>query len=203
MNPLESLLRPFAALLNRQIQSQTPARNLCGELEDRVFAVRVKDTALAMYIIVGPGEIFLSSEYGDDPDVVVSGTLLSLARLAGPDGDRAIRDGAVDLAGDAELAQQFQHLLRYGRPDLEEELSGVVGDVVAHSIGDIARNVGRWGKDARETLRQNVSEYLQEESRAVPSRYETDLFRKRVESLRDDVARCEARLKRLEAERDH
>ena len=47
---------------------------------------------------------------------------------------------------------------------------------------------------------QNLSEYLQEESRAVPSRYEADRFRGRVDTLRDDVARFEARLKRLEAE---
>lgn len=201
MNALETRLRPIAALLNRQIQAQTPARELCAELEGRVFAVRVGGTALVMYVIVGAGEVLLTSEYSDDPDAVATGSLLSLARLAGPDGERAIRDGAVELTGDAELAQQFQNLLRYGRPDIEEELSGVVGDVVAHSIGDFARSVRRWGKDAHSTLQQNVSEYLQEESRAVPSRYETDDFRQRVETLRDDVARVEARVKRLQAER--
>ncbi len=203
MNQLETLLRPLTALLNRQIQAKTPARELCAELEDRVFAIRVKDTALAMYVIVGSGEIFLASEYGDDPDVVISGTLLSLARFAGPEGDQTIRDGAVDVTGDEKLALQFQDMLRYGRPDLEEELSGVVGDVVAHTVGQFARSVGRWGKEARSTLRQNVSEYLQEESRTVPSRYETDVFRKQVETLRDDVARFEARLKRFEAEREN
>ena len=201
MNPLETLLRPLAALLNRQIQAKTPARELCAALQDRVFAVRVKDTSLAMFIIVGPGEIFLTGEFSDDPDVVVSGSLLSLARLAGRDGDAVIRDGAVDLTGDAELAAQFQKLLRYGRPDLEEELSGAVGDVIAHTVGEFARNVGRWGTDVRSTMRQNVTEYLQEESRTVPSRYEADVFRKRVESLRDDVARFDARVKRLEGER--
>lgn len=201
MNSLETLLRPLAALLNRQIRSKTPARELCAELEDRVFAVRVKDTALTMYIIVGSGEIFLTNEFGNDPDVIVTGSLLSLARLAGPEGDSAIRDGVIDLTGDQEVALQFQDLLRYGRPDLEEELSGVVGDVVAHSMGEFARSVERWGKEARRTLRQNVSEYLQEESRSVPSRYEADVFRQQVESMRDDVARFEARLKRLEANR--
>ena len=201
MNPLETLLRPLAALLNRQIQAKTPARELCAALQDRVFAVRVKETSLAMFIIVGPGEIFLTGECSDDPDVVVSGSLLSLARLAGRDGDAVIRDGVVDLTGDAELATQFQKLLRYGRPDLEEELSGAVGDVVAHTVSEFARNVGRWGTGVRSTMRQNVTEYLQEESRTVPSRYEADVFRKRVESLRDDVARFEARVKRLEAER--
>ena len=114
-----------------------------------------------------------------------------------------MRDGALDLTGDVVIAQQFQKMLRYGRPDLEEELSGAVGDVVAHTIGEIARNVGRWGRDTRDTMRQNVGEYLQEESRAVPSRYETETFRNQVELLRDDVARFEARLKRLETERGH
>ena len=196
-------MRPLAAMLNRQIHSKTPARELCAELEDRVFAIRVKDTALVIYFIVGSGEVFLAGEYNDDPDVVVSGPLLSLARLAGPGGDAAMRDGAFDLTGDVVIAQQFQKLLRFGRPDLEEELSGAVGDVVAHTIGEIARNVGRWGRDTRDTMRQNVGEYLQEESRAVPSRYETETFRNQVELLRDDVARFEARLKRLETERGH
>lgn len=201
MNPLETLLRPFAVLLNRQVRAKTPARELCAELRDRVFAIRVKDTALAMYLIVGPDEIVLTGEYGNDPDVIVSGSLLSLARLAGPGGDAAIREGTIDLTGDALLAQQFQSLLRYGRPDFEEELSGAIGDFAAHTIGEFARGVGRWGRDARNTMRQNVSEYLQEESRTVPSRYETDAFRKQVESLRDDVDRFEARVKRMETER--
>jgi len=203
MNPLETLLRPLAAFLNRQIQAKTPARELCAKLEDRVFAVRVKDTALAMYIIVGPGEISLASEYSDDPDVIVSGSLLSLARFAGPEGDAALRDSAIDLTGDEEIALQFQDLLRYGRPDLEEELSGFVGDVVANTVGEFARNLERWGKEARSTLRQNVSEYLQEESRTVPSRYEIDVFRQQVESLQDDVGRFEVRLKRLVANREN
>jgi ubiquinone biosynthesis protein UbiJ len=187
-------------MLNRQIGAKTPARELCSELQDRVFAVRVRDTSLAMYIVVGDGEITLASRYTEDPDVVVTGSLLSLARLAGADGAAVISDGAVELTGDAELAQQFQKLLRYGRPDIEEELSGAVGDVIAHAAGGIARSIAQWGKEARSTMRQNVSEYLQEESRALPSRYETEAFRNNVESLRDGVARFEARLNRLETE---
>jgi ubiquinone biosynthesis protein UbiJ len=202
MNPLETLLRPFAALLNRQIRLQTPARELCADLDGRVFAIRVRDTALAMYVLATAGEIVLATEYPDDPDVVVSGSLLSLARLAGGDGEAVIRDGAIDLSGDADSAQKFQRLFRFARPDLEEELSGTVGDVIAHAVGDAARGVLRWGREARTTMRQNVGEYLQEESRAVPSRYEVDTFRRDVETLRDDVARIEARLDRIAALKD-
>lgn len=201
MNALETLLRPLAVFVNRQLQSKTPARQLCDELRGRVFAVRVRDTSLAIYIMVEPDEILLTNEYSKEPDATATGSLLSLARLAGSGGDDAIRDGSVILSGDSEMALKFQALLRYGRPDFEEELSGVVGDVVAHSIGEFARNARRWGEEASGTFRQNVSEYLQEESRAVPGRHETDAFRNKVEALRDDVARFEARLKRLEEKR--
>jgi len=202
VDALETLLRPVAALLNRQIRSKTPARELCAELRDRVFAMRVTNSALAMYIIVGPDQVFLASEYGDEPDVVVSGSLLALARLATPDGDTVVRGDAVELSGDVILARKFQSLLRYARPDIEEELSGLVGDAAAHGIGEFVRSVSQWGKEASSTLQQNVSEYLQEESRSVPSRYETERFRGQVNKLRDDVARFEARLKQYESGRE-
>lgn len=198
MNALTPLLEPVAAAINRQIKAKTPARELCAELADRVMALRVDNTALAIYLTVDDGEVLLSSDYGQEPDVVVSGSLLALARLAGPAGDAVIRDGDVELRGDAALGQQFQRMLRYGRPDIEEELSGVVGDAAAHGFGSFVRGLGEWGREARSTMRQNIGEYLQEESRALPTRDEADTFRARVETLRDDVARFEAQLESIE-----
>jgi ubiquinone biosynthesis protein UbiJ len=197
MNSLETFMWPLASLINRQLRNKTPARELCTELEGTVVAVRVRNTALAMYFLVGPDGLDIRS-YAEDPDVVISGSLLALTRLAGPSADEAIRDGSIELSGDAETAQSFQRLLAYGKPDIEEELSSVLGDVAAHGLGDIVRNVGRWGKNAHETVRQNVREYLQEESRTLPSRYEVDSFRQQTDTLRDDVERFEARLRRLE-----
>lgn len=199
MNALESLLRPIARLINRRIRLTTPARELSEQLQGKVIAVRVRDTALAMYVRVDGGELALLGSYEAEPDAAITGSLLSLARLAGESGETAVRDGWLELAGDAEVARDFQRLLQYGRPDVEEELSGLVGDVAAHEIGELARRLGRWGEQARETVRQNLSEYLQEESRALPTRYEVEEFRERVESLRDDAARLDARLKRLES----
>jgi len=48
---------------------------------------------------------------------------------------------------------------------------------------------------------RNVSEYLQEESRDVPSRYEVERFTRRVNALRDDTDRLEARIRRLAGKR--
>ncbi len=197
MDALEASLRPIASLLNRNIQQSAPARELCEELSGTVVAVRVSDTALAAYFVVGNEALDVATSSSEEPDVLITGSILTLARMAGRSGEAAIRDGSLDLTGDAETAGQFQQLLALAKPDFEEELSGIVGDVAAHRLGELARGVGRWGRDARSTMGANIREYLQEESRDAPSRYEADRFSADVGTLRDDVDRIEARLTRL------
>ena len=201
MDALETLLRPLVALVNRQIQATTPAREICEDIDGSIIAVRVKNSSLAAYFHIFEDRIALRGSYVEEPDVVISGQLLALGKLATPQAAEAIRDGSVELHGDARTAQAFQRLLSYAKPDLEEELAGVVGDVAAHNIGQFARRLRDWGMEAHDTMGQNVSEYLQEESRAVPSRFEADEFRRNVNTLRDDVARFDARLQRVERQR--
>ncbi len=121
--------------------------------------------------------------------------------MAGAPGATAVRDGSLALSGDPQLAQKFQRLLHYARPDIEEELSSVVGDAAAHRIGEFARGLGQWTREATATMGGNIREFLQEESRDVPSRYEVERFNSQVSELRDDVDRLAARLRRLEETR--
>ena len=197
MDPLETLLRPVANILNRNIRETTPARELCKRLDGKTIAVRVRDTALAMYFEVQDGAITLASDSESEPDVAITGSLVTLALMAGTMGEASVRDGSLDLTGDAYTAQAFQELLAYAKPDIEEELSALVGDAASHRLGELARGFGSWSRDARETLHANIREYLQEESGNLPSRYEVERFARHVDSLRDDVARLEARLDRL------
>jgi len=156
MDALEAALRPAAKILNRNIQESTPAKELCEELSGTVIAVRVSDTALAAYFIVDDEAVDVVAATSQDPDVLISGSLIALAGLTGQSGTAAIRDGSLDISGDAELAGRFQQLLTYAKPDLEEELSGIVGDVTAHRLGEFARGIGRWGREARSTMGANI-----------------------------------------------
>ncbi len=194
MNPLEILMQAIARVLNRNIRESTPARELVSQLEGKVIAIRVRDTALAGYFEIADGTIELRPESDAEPDVAITGSLVTLALMAGED---SIRDGSLDLAGDAGTAQRFQKLLEHAKPDLEEELSAFIGDTAAHGLGELARGFGRWAQQSRSIMRDNIREYLQEESREVPSRYEVERFTKDVNRLRDDVDRLAARISRL------
>jgi ubiquinone biosynthesis protein UbiJ len=197
VNPLEAALRPVASVLNRNIRETTPARELCGKLDGAVIAVRVKNTALATYFVIDDGVLGLTTEFDGEPDVLISGSLFTLARMAGDAGLGALRKGELEMAGDAHTAERFQRLLALAKPDVEEELSGLVGDAAAHRIGEVARGVSAWAQDARSTMGDNIREYLQEESRDAPSRYDVERFAAQVDTLRDDVDRLAVRVARL------
>ena len=198
MDPLDTLMRPLASVLNRNIRDVTRARELCAQLAGTAIAVRVSGTGLAASFVFESDAVALTASSDRDPDVVISGSPLSLAKLAQSGGENVIRSGRVDLTGNVETAQAFQALLAAARPDIEEELSRVIGDVAAHGLGEFARGVSAWAHDARTTMGDNVREYLQEESGNVPTREEIDAFAADVNTLRDDVERAAARLDRLQ-----
>jgi ubiquinone biosynthesis protein UbiJ len=114
--------------------------------------------------------------------------------MVGAQPEAALRTGNIRIEGDAEVAQAFRALLQAAQPDVEEELSRLIGDVGAHQIGNLARGALQFGKRVADTFAQNVSEYLQEESRDVVTRIEVDEFTAAVDQLRDSVDRSEAKL---------
>ena len=76
-------------------------------------------------------------------------------------------------------------------------MSIFVGDPLARQAGNLARGALRWWRRTRETLRQDVAEYLVEEQHMVARREYLDEFFGAVDRLRDDVARMEKRIGRL------
>jgi len=191
-------LAPLESVLNRNIAASGAARGLCGRLAGKVLAVRFTGLPLALQFESDGERMKLDTATTATANATLTGTPLSLLQLASPRPEAALRTGTVHIEGDAEVAQTFSELLKHARPDLEEELSRVIGDVAAHQVGNIARSALAFGRRTADTFTQNVAEFLQEEGRDVPARVEADEFIAGVDKLRDDVDRLEARLARLE-----
>ncbi len=189
-----TLLRPLEGLLNRRIADSTPARDLCTELDGRTLGVRLSGTGINLYIKVQPDGVSMSSEYGDDPDAVFSGSVAGFVALAR--GKAAA--GQLNFDGDPEVARQFEALFKHARPDFEEELSRLVGDVAAHRVGEFFRGAVEWGKRTAESMRQDTADFLKEESGQLPARPEVDKFNSELDSLGQAVDAAGERLQRLE-----
>ena len=185
--------------MNRSVTASGQARKLCKALDGHSMLVVIRDTPLAFRFTVVDEALRLSMRSDESADVTISGPPASLARVAASGGNDAGARGAVELTGDPALMRDFQQLLALATPDWEEELSRVVGDVAAHQIGNLVRSMVGWGREAAATLGRDATEYLQEENRTLPTRYEIEEFLDAVDRVRADLDRAEARLAALEA----
>lgn len=192
------LYRPFEDLLNRGISASGEATRLSQTLAGRRLCIELRGLPVSLQITATEQGIALSDQADSPADCTLSGLPLSLARLGLTGDPDVFRKGAVSISGDPVLAQDFQRLLDLARPDWEEELSRLVGDVAAHQLGNAARDLMRWSLQAADTLGRDTSEYLREESRDLPTRFEVDEFLDQVDELSGDIDRAEARLQRLE-----
>ncbi len=117
MNELKSLLSPAINLLNRQINAKKNAKKLCGTLNGKSLGIQLTETSLILFCTVTPDGVIIQ-DHIENPDVVISGSLYTLANLLTNTTDDALYNDSISLDGDAQIAKKFQQLLKYAKPDL-------------------------------------------------------------------------------------
>jgi ubiquinone biosynthesis protein UbiJ len=188
------------AALNRVLQLDEDTLARLEKLQGKIIAIEVQGLNVPLYLIPEPNKLSVYGRYEAEPDTLLRGTPLALMRmgLVKHAGD-VLFAGDVEISGDVELGQEFSEILQALDIDWEEHLSHVTGDLVAHKLGNAVRGMMSWGKQTADTLSQDVTEYLQEESDTLPNADEVDDFMQQVDVLRTDVDRMEARVRRLES----
>jgi len=182
-------------LLNRGLPRSQRARQLCAELSGHSLAVVIPDIARLRLASTG---VTLAATFDAEPaDASLTGGPFALLALLGGSAQAQLQRGSVAISGDAEVADRFRELLERLRPDFEEELSLLLGDVPAHRLARALRAGAAWGAKAADTTLTNLGEYLAHESADLVSRNEGEQFLRGVDALREGVDRLQARLERL------
>ena len=190
--------RPIERLINRGIGLSSTAQAMAAALDGKALDVRLDGTPLALRLIAVDGQIRLTG-IGEMPAAAtLAGSPIAMLRLLGGDPQALIREGDVRMTGDTDVANQFRDLLHMARPDLEDELSKLVGDPVAHQLGSLAKGFADWGLRTAESVSRSVGEYLTEERHTLPTRTEAQEFFREVDRVTNDVERAEARVGRLQ-----
>lgn len=113
-------------------------------------------------------------------------------------GQEAIAN-ATRISGSAEFADALGFVLRNLGWDFEEDLSRVVGDVAAHRLAGLLKAFGAWQGQATRNLAENFAEYLSQEQPVLVSQNELTGHAAAVMQLSEDLARIDARIRRLGA----
>jgi ubiquinone biosynthesis accessory factor UbiJ len=189
------LLATLENVLNRGLPRSQRARELTAQLAGRSVAIEVRD--LVTLRVAANGQTLSVHRGADGADARISGGPLGLLGLAGAAPQAVVQRGAVSIEGDAEVAQKFRELAQLLRPDLEEELALLIGDVPAHQLGRLARAGADFSRRAAGTTLQNFAEFLAHERADLVSRNEGEQFLRGVDQLRESFDRLEARFELL------
>jgi ubiquinone biosynthesis protein UbiJ len=184
------------SMINRSIGASSRAAALARRLDNTSLRIEVEYFA-PLRAVVHAGHCSLLN---DDlaADATLAGTAPELWSLLRGRTSAAAAAANVKIQGSAEIANLYRELLSAARPDPEEELSRWLGDLPARGVFGLARGVAGWSRHVRRTARDNVREYLEEESRDLVGTAELNGFLHAVDGVREAADRVEARLARLE-----
>jgi ubiquinone biosynthesis protein UbiJ len=194
------LTQAIENLLNRNLPRSPRACELSEQLTGKT--VRIEARALGWVLVAESlgSSIRLTKAADTDvtPDAEITGSLMNLAALAGSHPEEVIQRGDVTIRGDAEIAQKFRELAMLLKPDVEEELSRIIGDTPAHQALRLVRMAAGFGRRAARNGVRNMAEYLAHERGDLVPRAEAEDFYRGVERLREDLDRLDARARVIE-----
>jgi ubiquinone biosynthesis protein UbiJ len=192
---LEGALSGWMALApNRQ--------DLLAPLAGKVIALTIRPFGGSLYFCPTEASVQVLGEFSGTPDTTLSGTISAFARQAlGGAARDSLAPGEIEVDGDTDTARRFQVLLDSLDIDWEAQLARYTGGGIAASALGLLRAGTTWTRATVDTLRTDLAEFWQEESRELPARPEAEAFLNAVDILRADADRLEARIQRLEAVR--
>ncbi len=187
--------------LNRFLALEDSALRECATLSPRVIELRTQAPDWSFFIEFHAGGVRVAPDCDHAAEVRVSGRMSNLMKLAWTvaqsGGDTGVPQG-LQVDGDVELLLRFNRLLARIGFDPEEFAAKIVGDAAGHRLTQGLRGLLNWGQRTASTLGLDSAEYLREETRDLARGSDAEDWAAAVDRLRDDTARFEARLQRLE-----
>ncbi|CAH6794619.1 SCP2 domain-containing protein [Vibrio sp. IB15] len=183
--------------LNTLVNDDPALVRRLSRLKGQIIQVNLKELNKTLTFVFSQ-QIDVLSEYEGQPDCYLSLNLSVLPELREQSNiTKLIKQDKLILEGDIQLAQKFSQLMTDCKPDLEEWLSRVTGDVVAHTLVQGVKNVG--GLVAKQaTKHQNhFAQVLTEEWKIAPAPLEVAHFCDQVDDVKSSAARLEAKLNAL------
>ncbi len=182
----------FSFVLNRLLENEPWARERLAPFAGETLELRAPPLPALRLAVVEGGRV----QAGDaDPSLTMTLTPEVLPALARGE-EHAAR--SVDVQGNGRLASEVLFLARHLRWDVEEDLSRLFGDVVAHRMAGAARAFAAWHLDAAQRIAGSLVDYATDEKQLLVRKIEFSTLAEPLARLRDSIARLEKRLNLLD-----
>jgi ubiquinone biosynthesis protein UbiJ len=193
------LMNALEIAINQYLSLDPNASTFLAPLTGKIIKVTITSFNESFYLCTSAEAIQLLDFSSEPVDTQLTGSVFAFGLMGlSSKPMRSIFSGDIQIEGDMQLGRQFQALFSKLDINLEPQLARYTGDNVAQHISQFFRSSHEWSKEAIESFRLNVSEYLQEETRDLPSEPEVAIFHSQVDELRTQFDRLQSRIERLE-----
>ena len=196
-----ALLLPLELTLNQLLSLDAASRSRLAAMAGKTLAVQVQQPALTIYVSINSDKLRLSPRFeGEITTTLIGPASALLGLLARREPLTNLQGSKLELMGDLRFAQALQNLLLDLHIDWEFQLSRFIGDVPTQAMADGVRAAKDYAQKTSERIREDVQDFLQQESGLLPVSAELDAFYDAVQALVLRVDRLDARL-RLQEQR--
>jgi len=169
-----------------------------GEFAGQCLEVRCKAPEVNVSVVFFDQFIRLQAHSGEEPAIpanaIVHGTLAALlGLLVRRDGSSGLVDPNIRITGDIEFVRGVYDLAGTLRINWQDPLSDVIGDIPTQQLENVLSSVSSYSRGTLERVKQNLDDYLHEESQWFPNPVQLDIFKDDLDSLRLRIDRLEAR----------
>ncbi|MBT2919489.1 SCP2 domain-containing protein [Vibrio anguillarum] len=196
--PFEPLVTAaIETTLNTLIQDDPELVRRLSRLKGQVIQVHLKEFNKTLTFIFSQ-QIDVLAAYEGESNCYLSLNVSILPELREQANiTQLIKQDKLVLEGDIQLAQKFAQLITDCKPDVEEWLSRLTGDVLAHALVQGVKDIGQALQSQRSKHQNHLSQVLTEEWSLLPSSLEVAYFCDQVDDLNSQAARIEAKIQHL------
>ncbi|WP_300652160.1 SCP2 sterol-binding domain-containing protein [Pseudomonas sp.] len=184
--------------LNRVLALDSTALPRLARLSGRVIAVDCTAPALQLFILPSGEGLQLARQWAGEADCRLRAPAASLLRLAtSTDKTAVLHSPQVELDGDSAALLDLAGILQDLELDWEYELSRWLGPLASQLLGSHIRSRASWTGKTLDSLRLNLADYLNEESRSLVGQREAEARFAELDRFKLDLDRLDARIERL------
>lgn len=186
--------------LNHYINADTERARDLSQINGKTIKIYLKELNQNIILKINDLSVVELEEPADKTDVEVIVSLKVLSDfMLGIDKESMLKNGDLEIKGDAHVASVFQHTMKSIEIDWVEILSAYTGDAVAHQVGMGLRGLKSLNQRMKENFRLDARDFLQDNLQVAVTKEEVDEFMRDVDTMRAQVERLEARLNRLQS----
>jgi len=195
-----ALLLPFESILNRCLEADQHSQRLLTAHAGRVLEIESRVPSITLFVVFSARGVRLCAVNEGEVDGKVCGKGSELLNvLFDNTPGTPLSAESLEVSGDSLFVQDIYRIFSDMEINWQEAFSLVLGPAAVGQLESSLQQLSQWSQHVFSAIRTSVDEYIHEEARVSPSATEVESFSVRMDAIRLQLDRLEARKKQLES----